>query len=244
MLFFILLVNVAPIFCKDYTLTSRIQAETSIRKCTTDIKDQPALTYFDSPGRAELSRLILKSGQIDFTDTRIKYDDCPRNYIDSNRQGSKLCDQLPIYEKGENIRLTDRLSIAKSVADLAIPSTRISAQDRETDNIILDICSDIQKELYKCYHGSEYSKTEATRNIESTLRPYLINLESKIPTSGYIKGTDRPSASDLAIFDLYSSTSPGLISKIDLSRYPRLVKLCQTVRQYPTIKTYCEERGF
>lgn len=223
------------------------QARNAIGSCTTDISGQPSLTYFDAPGRAELSRLILKSGKVKFTDTRIKYDDCPRTKIDQTKQGSKLCDQLPIYQRGDNIKLTNRRDIINRCADLAIPSTRDTALDRETDKIILDTCENIQRELYKCYHGTEISKTEAKRTIDITLRPYLDSLESKIPSyTGYIKiGDQIPSAADLAIFDIYTSTSPSLIdTNINLSRYPKLIALCKRIRDYSPVKEYCEERGY
>lgn len=241
----LLLVNVVPVFCYDYRPASSVHAKNAIGSCTTDISGHLALTYFDTAGKAELSRLILKSGEYDYIDTRLKYDNLQQKRNDPNSAASRIFEQLPILERGDNFKLDNSRAIAAHVADLAIPSTRNTDQKRAIDTKILDSCGILQKELYKCYYGSEISKTEAKRKIDQTIRPTLLELERQIPYTGYIKGGIRPSAADLAIFDVYSSPCPGLVNlNCDLSLYPKLVALAKRVREYPTVKAYLKVRGY
>ena len=66
-------------------------------------------------------------------------------------------------------------------------------------------------------------QTEANGSMGEAIRAALSGFERNIPSSGYIRGGDRPSIADLAVFDLYSNPSPGLLaSGVDLTPYPKV----------------------
>lgn len=59
------------------------------------------LVYFDGAGRANLTRMLLNAGKVDFTDTRIKQADWPSVKDDPNSLPSKCFGFMPVLKHGE-----------------------------------------------------------------------------------------------------------------------------------------------
>jgi len=57
--------------------------------------------YFDGPGRGNLTRLLLKAGDVDFTDTRISQEDWPSVKNDPNSLPSQCFGSMPVLKHGE-----------------------------------------------------------------------------------------------------------------------------------------------
>merc|ERR1712224_33354 len=111
--------------------------------------------------------------------------------------------------------------------------------------MFLDAYATLQKDIMKCFHGHCDMKAEVKLALDETIKPTMSAFERNIPSSGYITGGDRPSIADLAVFDLYSSPTPGLIAaRADLSPYPKFVALAKKVATYPAVADYIKERGF
>ena len=56
--------------------------------------------------------MILKSGEYKFIDTRLKYDNLQQKRNDPNSAASRIFEQLPILERGDNFKLEQSRSCA------------------------------------------------------------------------------------------------------------------------------------
>ena len=208
--------------------------------------DELKLIYFDGPGRGELIRLTLKSGNYKFTDVRLPMGspDWPTMKNDPTSTAAKLFGFLPVIEHGD-FSLAQSRAIQSYAADVAIPSTRKSVRARAIDTMFLNAYADVQSDLYKCLFGSDESKAAAKKAIDGSIKATMSAIERNIPATGYITGGDRPSVADLAIFDLFGSPFPGVRAVgADLSPYPKFVALAKKVGEYPSVAAYVKERGF
>ena len=71
------------------------------------------------------------------------------------------------------------------------------------------------------------TQKDAQNNLSAEIEPNLRAIERNLPAFGFIKGGKHPSAADLALFDLYSSTFPGLLKLgVDMTPYPK-VRYCK-----------------
>merc|ERR1712187_563360 len=103
--------------------------------------------------------------------------------------------------------------------------------------------ADVQTELLKCLFGSDESKEAAANKINESVAPHLKAIERNLPDSGFIKGGDTPSAADIVVFDLGTSSLPNIKELgVDLSPYPKFNKLVAAVGAYPPIAAYVAER--
>merc|ERR1712025_604378 len=157
---------------------------------------------------------------------------------------AKLWGFLPVIEHGD-FNLCQSGAVQAYAADLAIPETRKTAQNRARDQMFSLAYADVQSALYKCMFGPDEAKAAAKKAINESTKKNLSAIERNIPASGFVNGGDRPSLADLAVFDLYSSPFPGVVALgVDLTPYPKFVALAKRVGGYPSVAAYVKARGF
>eukprot|EP00005_Dracoamoeba_jomungandri_P003279 CAMPEP_0174252204 /NCGR_PEP_ID=MMETSP0439-20130205/1778_1 /TAXON_ID=0 /ORGANISM="Stereomyxa ramosa, Strain Chinc5" /LENGTH=206 /DNA_ID=CAMNT_0015332713 /DNA_START=27 /DNA_END=647 /DNA_ORIENTATION=+ len=200
------------------------------------------LIYFNGAGRAEVSRLALHAGGVDFTDTRIEFGDWPAVKADSNSVPGQLMGQMPCLSEGD-FKICQSQAVAQYAADLAFPDR--TPQQRAVDGMFVGIHSDLQTMMYKCLFGTEESKKAASDSFVSDITPSLQRVENLVPADGFVNGGDHPTLGDLALFDCCTSNFPGLTSLgVDLSNFPKLSKLVESVKNHKSLAGYLAKRGF
>lgn len=205
--------------------------------------DALKLTYFDGNGRGEAIRLILKAGGVDFTDERLSFPEWGEVKADPDSVPNSLFGQLPIITHGD-FKLGQSRAVQTYAAYLALPSTCATPKAAAIDAMFQNAHADVQGMLYKCCFGTDESKAAATAKIDETVAPTMQAIERNLPDSGFIKGGDIPSAADIVLFDLGTSSFPPLEKMgVDVSKYPKFNKLVAAVGAFPAIAEYVASRS-
>ena len=201
------------------------------------------LTYFGAHGRGEAIRLILKAGGVDFEDERLTFADWPKMKGDPESVPAQLFGTLPVISHGD-FKIGQSRAVQTYAAHVALPSTCATPQAAAIDAMFQNAHADVQGELYKCCFGSDDSKAAASAKINDSVAPHMKAIERILPDSGFIKGGDTPSAADIVIFDLGTSTLPDIKGLgVDLSPYPKFNALVTKVGAFPAIAEYVAERA-
>jgi len=204
--------------------------------------DKIKLTYFGAHGRGEAIRLILKAGGVDFEDERLTFAEWPAMKGNPDSAAAQLFGTLPVITHGD-FKLGQSRALQTYAAHVALPSTCATPQAAAIDAMFQNAHSDVQTELYKCVFGSDESKKEALEGINDLVAKPLGAIERNLPDSGFIKGGDTPSAADIVVYDLGSSSLPDIKGLgVDLDKYPKFNKLVAAVGAYPAIAAYVAER--
>merc|ERR1719454_2332371 len=205
--------------------------------------DKIKLTYFGAHGRGEAIRLILKAGGVDFEDERLDFPAWGKLKSDPESVPSQLFGSLPVLTHGD-FKLGQSRAVQTYAAHVALPSTCATPQAAAIDAMFQNAHADVQGILYKCFFGTDESKAAATAKIDETVAPAMQAIERNLPDSGFIKGGDIPSAADIVVFDLGSSTFPPLAGVgVDVSKYPKFNKLVAAVGAFPAIAEYVASRS-
>lgn len=213
------------------------------------------LLYFDGPGRANLARLALVAGGVDFVDTRIAWKDFGGIKADADSVPAQLFGQLPCLKHGDYL-VGQSIAIACYAAELGLWSDgRLGVgaealRNKGTEFMAAVTNEELRGVMYKCLFGDDASKAEAKGALPVKAGKFLAALERMLerktadgpfffsaPESG-------PSLADLAVFDVVHSPFPGLLALgIDLGAYPKLVACAAAAGEHPKVKAFVA-RGF
>jgi glutathione S-transferase len=199
--------------------------------------------YFDSTGRANLTRLAFVAGDVEFIDQRVG-NDWPEIKADPTSVPSKLFGQLPCIEHNGTI-LAESIAVACYAAELGIWKD-ISATDRASDIMVLCTAEALKGVMLKCLFGTDESKKagkEALQENAGKLMAVLEKmLERKTCEGPFFTSASGPTLADLAVFDNINNAFPGLKAlDFDLSAYPKLVACADAVGEIKTVKTFVEK---
>jgi len=210
-----------------------------------EAKDADAITvtYFDGPGRAELTRLCLSAGGIEFTDNRLTFEEFGAMKADPDSLPMQRFGSMPLLQHGDDL-FAQSQACSFYAASLGV-SAGNTAKQNAVDLQYSGVHADIQSACYKCLFGSDESKAAGAAALPASAAKFLTAIERMIPAEGFINGRDGPTLADLAVFENATSPYPGLVALgIDLSVYPKLNALVDRVRAVPAVAAYCEKRGF
>jgi len=206
----------------------------------------PALTYFDGPGRAELSRLAFAAGGVEYTDTRIKQPDWPAVKGDKDSLPAQMFGSMPAIQKGD-FKVAQSAACSQYAADLGInKKNNPSPDERALDTMVLGAHADIQACMYTVLFGSDESKAEEKKTFPTKVANHLAGCERAYARAGgpFLYGKT-PTLGDLAMFDNFTSPFPGLVAcGVDVSPYPKLQACVAACKEDANVKAYCEKRGF
>lgn len=194
-----------------------------------EVGAQPELIYFDTEGRAELTRTVFKAGNIAFADTRVG-DDWPKIKTDPKTGPGRMFGSVPVIVHGD-FTLAQPAACAQYAADVGLNTWRPpTAAQRSLDTMTLGVHTDLVNAGAKTRFGPDDKKAEALEAFPGRAAALLAGLERQFKGTGaflHAAEGEAPSLGDVAIF----SVLPGLKSMgIDLSAYPKLeacVAACQ-----------------
>lgn len=208
-------------------------------------KKKPTLMYFNGPGRAELSRLILHAGGVEFEDRRLTFEEFGKLKFDDSQFGpGQFFGSVPCLNHN-GFQISQSQAVALYSAEIGL-TPNLSPQQRARDVMILGCHADMQTAMYKCLFGSDESKLKGKEALPARAEALLKGLERVLPAKGtFLHGGSSPSAGDIAVFDFCTSMFPGLVKLgIDISKFDKVRALVEKVRNVPTLKAYLAKRGF
>eukprot|EP00940_MAST-03C_sp_MAST-3C-sp2_P000858 g858.t1 len=204
---------------------------------------KPTLMYFDGPGRAEISRLALHAGKIDFVDKRLSFEEFGKLKNNTSTAGPGMrFGSVPIIIH-DKLMIAQSQAVALYAAELSLTPQLTKAQ-RAVDMQYLGLHADVQSAMYKCLFGTDESKEAGKKALPGAATKYVSALERMLPAKGFVHGQSSPSIADLAIFDFVTSKFPGLKALgFDLSSYPKVLAIVAGVRGFPPLKDYLEDES-
>merc|ERR1719203_414021 len=203
------------------------------------------LQYFDGPGRAELVRLALHAGGVEFKDTRLEGKDFgPMKGNLETPCGSRF-GSLPVLINKDGYVLAQSVALSIYASELALGSGDLTAEQRAVDNMLVCTHADVQQAMYKGMFGSDESKAAGMEALPAAAKKFLAGVSRIYKESGFVHGGDKPSLGDLAVFDFVTSKFPGLLAlKQDISAFPKIEAVVAKVKACPALKEYLAARGF
>jgi len=200
------------------------------------IAAKPELTYFDGPGRGELTRATLRAGGVPFTDTRVKQEQWPKLKGNPNSVPARCFGSMPVLAHGDHL-VAQSIAIAQYAADLGIYTKRPpTSKERALDMMVLGAHADLQQAMYACLFGNDESKAAAKEALPDKVAPILVGLERIYdgPVAFlYTSEAEGPMLGDLAVHDAFNSHFPGLKALgVDLNPYVRLQACVSAVEAF------------
>ena len=200
---------------------------------------KPELSYFDGPGRANVTRLSFVVGGVKFVDHRVA--DWPAVKGDASSTPAQLFGSLPVIKHGE-LLIAESVATAMYAADLA-GLVGSSAADRALCSMVVSTNEDLRQVMYKGLFGSDESKAAGLKDLPNASAKFLAGLERalerKTSDGPFFLGGDSPSVADLAVFDNVHSAFPGLLKLgVNLDAYPKVVACADAVAALPTVKAF------
>ena len=196
------------------------------------------LTYFDFPfWRAEVSRLALFIGGVDFTDHRPSREE----FQALKESGVLPFGQLPTIEV-DGARYAQSIAIARFCGQLAglYPKDDLIAGLRVDE--LLDAMNELNYSLYPSMREQDPERKQTLRAIFSSevLPKWLRSIEARLLSneeSSYLVGAQMTIA-DLALWRVNTWLTSGILDGVPttvLNAYPALHKHCELVARHPKV---------
>ena len=201
----------------------------------------PELSYFNGPGRANLTRLAFVAGGTAFADNRVA--NWPEVKGDPSSVPAQLFGNMPVIKHGD-LLVGQSAATATYAAELG-GLMGASAADRAVCTMMITTNEDLRVVMYKCLFGSDESKAAGREALPDAASKFLAGVERALSRKGsegpYFLGGDTPSVADLAVFDNVCSPFPGLRAlEIDLAAFPKVVACADAVGATARVKTFVD----
>ncbi|KAG2393519.1 hypothetical protein C9374_007050 [Naegleria lovaniensis] len=187
------------------------------------------LTYFNIPGRAEAIKLIAEVGGVEYNFKPVTFQEWPQV-----KQHTKY-GQLPFLKSSENqdFELCQSIAIARFIAREGnlYPSSNVDASFSDE---YVNTIKDLNDAYFKAFFSPNKDE-DLKKYYEGPFGQILKALEKEVKPSGFLVG-DSLTWADLFLFDLLSGIGKGQ----DLSAYPKLAALKETVAKNPKVAQYYE----
>ncbi|EDV21531.1 Glutathione S-transferase 1 [Trichoplax sp. H2] len=187
------------------------------------------LIYFNVELRAELIRLILAHGEIEFEDVRFEKEDWPR----IKEQNDFLFGQVPILEV-DGVQIAQSSAIVRYVARMAGLAGKDSLEQAKADMLADAFCNDILEKFYRIafFERNEEKKTRLECEFRDCIMPdFLDRLERFYIRDGgdFLLG-DQLTYADLAFYRMIN-----LCKRYLRCSHPKLRDLYHKVSSLPNI---------
>ena len=195
------------------------------------------LTYFNSRGKAETSRLVLAQAGMEYEDKRVTWDEWQA------LKPSTPLGFLPVLEVDGKM-FGESLSIARYLAEASGLAGSNALENADIFSLCGCVDDFVELVLAIEFDGSEARKAELRKSVPEVHVPrYLGALEKRAMGNnsmrGWIYGPNVTYA-DLAVFvavEFVEEAFPGTIDE-----FPALAKLCASVRELPNIAKWLQVR--
>jgi len=213
---------------------------------------KPELTYFDGPGRGQLTRLAFAVGGVEFIDTRIAQGDWPAVKGNPDSAPGKCFGSMPTIKHGSFL-VSQSQATASYAAELGIWKQGRLGEDRATvavnrsvEMMVLGAHADLQTAMYACIFGDDESKGKGKVALQASAPKGLAALERilgrKTCGGAYFFSEAGPTLADLAVYDAIDSPFPGLKTMgIDLTPYPKCCAVAAAVSNDPNVKALLQK---
>ena len=203
--------------------------------------ETPQLSYFDGPGRANLSRLAFVVGGTAFVDNRVA--NWPEVKGDPSSVPAQLFGTMPVIKHGD-LLIGTSAATAVYAGDLG-GLLGESAADRAICTMIVATNEDLRSLMLNIMFSSGESKAANLAALPAAAGKFLAAVERalnrKASEGPYFLGGDAPSLADLAVFDNVCSPYPGLRALgVDLSAYPKVVACADAVGATARVKAFVD----
>jgi len=202
--------------------------------------------HFHEECRAEVTRALLRAGDLPFEDTRYNRREWEQAKEDTDGVPGMCFGCLPVLTHGDFI-LAQSQATAFYAAELGIwAKGRIGSgfnriRNRVYELMFLGVHADLQGAMFKCHYGSETAKRKFREKLPNSVCNILAGIErmilSKAFPGPYLISPNGPTVADFCVHNAVTSSFPGLRKLgVDLSGYPAILKLTDAVQANLTTK--------
>ncbi|KAI8521856.1 hypothetical protein Bbelb_016100 [Branchiostoma belcheri] len=193
------------------------------------------LTYFDGRGRAELCRLLLAAGGIEYEDNRLPQEEWP------GFQPKTPFGQLPIMEV-DGTMLCQSNSVARFLARETGLAGKTSLDQAKVDMIMEGAVPLFQKAGdIMMGEGDEAKKAEKKKDFEENFAPkFFADMEKLAGEKGYFV-SDLLTAADIAFYANYEAIK-DFMTLPSFEKFPKLKKVVENVKANSKIAKWIQER--
>eukprot|EP00088_Acartia_fossae_P027588 TRINITY_DN2832_c0_g1_i1.p1 TRINITY_DN2832_c0_g1~~TRINITY_DN2832_c0_g1_i1.p1 ORF type:complete len:213 (-),score=66.08 TRINITY_DN2832_c0_g1_i1:194-805(-) len=200
---------------------------------------KPKITYFDLPGRAEISRLILVQAGVDFDDERVTRE------AFAGMKANLPYGQLPMLEV-DGHTICQSITMARFLANKYGLAGNTAMEKAYADEAV-DALGDIgvaMMPMYRALRENDLAtKKEKTPECVAKAEPMFQNLEKRMTSRGgkYLAG-DTLTWADLYFGNMcYMAKMLGVTSVMD--KCPNLKDLAARVADLPAIKKWNQDHN-
>ncbi|TMW63445.1 hypothetical protein Poli38472_002386 [Pythium oligandrum] len=195
------------------------------------MSSQIKLTYFDSPGRAELTRLAFVMAGIAFEDERVKHEDF------APVKPTLPLGQVPVLTV-DGVVYPQSMAMARYVGRLGglYPTDPMEA-------LKVDVVLETLLEAVTAYAEihfrttDEEIKKEKTEHAFEFVFPKIFRLVESSVHGDFVLGT-MASLADLYIFVMVKKIMEVRFPEFDMSPYPKMKAIAEAIKTTPRIATY------
>ncbi|KAF1324544.1 Glutathione s-transferase, partial [Globisporangium splendens] len=189
------------------------------------------LTYFDAAGRAELTRLLFAFGGIAFEDVRVSDTEF------SAMKASLPLGQLPILEV-DGVVFSQSMAIHRYAAKAAGLYPADATQALRVDMISETFANMLETVWDAIFYAlDEASKAEkTTKFMQETLPQSFAQLEEMVQGKFFMG--DNVTLADVHLFDIMQNELKVRFLDFDMSKYPNLEGVVETVKSNANIAAY------
>jgi glutathione S-transferase len=196
--------------------------------------------YFNGRGRAEIIRLTLAAGGVEFVDTRIERDQWPA------LKDSAPFGQVPIL-KVDGVQLCQSNSCARFVARRLKLAGKTDLEQAQADMIVDCLEDSIKPILTFFFEKDETKKAEGKKKYNDEQLPSFLTLLEKLLTSNHggdkFFAGDELTWADLSFINFVGWTAmAGADPTQVLAKYPKLAALKERVEKQPKVAAWIAKR--
>lgn len=193
---------------------------------------QLKVTYFDGTGRAELTRLLLTFGGVEFVDERITNADFPA------LKPTLPLGQLPTITVNGTI-YSQSMAMARYAAKLAglYPSNPEHA-------LRVDMISETLVDLMNAFIATVFGekdeavKAEKIKTLLSESMPKALGVLESMVQGKFFLGDDSASYADVQLFDLVVNGIKPRFPDLSTAAYPKLEAVMENVKANSNVVAY------
>ena len=200
---------------------------------------QLKLTYFNAPGRAEVSRLALHYGNIEFTDERVSGE----TFAAMKEKNTLPFGQLPVLDI-DDTTIAQSGAIQRYAAKLAGLYPDDDPKMLAEVEMVLGALEDLVPKLIEIVFGSdEEQKQDKIEAFVKVAMPKTFTvLEARAREDTKFMLREAPTLADIALFSFIHHAIWKNFGKDAFleSTYPRLHQVVENVGQLPSLQKYLE----
>ncbi|TMW63429.1 hypothetical protein Poli38472_002370 [Pythium oligandrum] len=192
---------------------------------------QIKVTYFDTTGRAEITRLVLAAGGVEFEDERISHADFPA------LKKTLPLDQLPVITVN-GTTYPQSMAMARYAARLVGLYPTDAAEALKVD-VALESLSEVTNFVVEIMWGTpdEAAKAEKTENIQRELIPKILGFVESSIQGKFLLGEEL-SIADLFLYDVVYYRIRMLLPEYEFAHYTKIAATLENVASLPRIAAY------